>query len=132
MTGLPLTGGCNCGAVRFEVTAPLVGASYCHCKRCQRRSGTAASANAADPIGIRIGRLRRRSRRPAQRPPVRELRRTVGADTGRWPPPAPAEPPRGEVSRASLPHGEELLFRGLFAPVRRAVHLKPGNALRYA
>lgn len=22
MTGLPLTGGCNCGAVLFEVTAP--------------------------------------------------------------------------------------------------------------
>jgi len=43
---LPLTGGCNCGAITFEVTAPLVGASYCHCKRCQRRSGTAASASA--------------------------------------------------------------------------------------
>lgn len=43
---LPLTGGCNCGAVRFELTAPLVGAGYCHCTRCQRRSGTAASAQA--------------------------------------------------------------------------------------
>ena len=46
MTDFPLTGGCNCGAVRFEVTEPLVVASYCHCKRCQRRSGAAASANA--------------------------------------------------------------------------------------
>jgi hypothetical protein len=46
MTNMPLTGGCNCGAVRFEVTAPLLTASYCHCKRCQRRSGAAASANA--------------------------------------------------------------------------------------
>ena len=46
MNNFPLTGGCNCGAVRFEVTAPLVVASYCHCKRCQRRSGAAASANA--------------------------------------------------------------------------------------
>jgi hypothetical protein len=34
MPDLPLTGGCNCGAVRFEVTAPLVAASYCHCRRC--------------------------------------------------------------------------------------------------
>jgi hypothetical protein len=42
----PITGGCNCGAVRFEVTAPLVAAGYCHCKRCQRRTGTAASVNA--------------------------------------------------------------------------------------
>jgi hypothetical protein len=46
MTRLPLTGGCNCGAVRYEVTAPLVAASYCHCRRCQRRSGAAASPNA--------------------------------------------------------------------------------------
>ena len=42
----PAQGGCNCGAVRFEVTEPLVLASYCHCTRCQRRSGAAASANA--------------------------------------------------------------------------------------
>ena len=44
---LPLTGGCGCGAVRFEIDAPLVAASYCHCTRCQRRTGTAASANGA-------------------------------------------------------------------------------------
>ena len=42
----PLTGGCNCGTVRFEVTAPLAGASYCHCRRCQRRTGTASSSSA--------------------------------------------------------------------------------------
>ena len=42
-----LTGGCNCGAVRFEITEPLVSARYCHCTRCQRRTGTAASASAA-------------------------------------------------------------------------------------
>ena len=47
----PLRGGCGCGAVRFEVTAPLVSANYCHCTRCQRRSGTAASANAAPQRG---------------------------------------------------------------------------------
>lgn len=39
----PLTGGCNCGAVRFEVRAPFAAAGYCHCTRCQRRTGTAAS-----------------------------------------------------------------------------------------
>ena len=42
----PMTGGCLCGGVRFEVTEPLVSASYCHCTRCQRRTGTAASAQA--------------------------------------------------------------------------------------
>ena len=42
----PLTGGCLCGGVRYEVDAPLVSAGYCHCTRCQRRTGTAASAQA--------------------------------------------------------------------------------------
>jgi hypothetical protein len=51
MPELPLTGGCGCGAVRFEVTEPLVSANYCHCTRCQRRTGTAASANASPARG---------------------------------------------------------------------------------
>lgn len=42
-----LRGGCGCGAVRFEITQPLVSARYCHCTRCQRRTGTAASASAS-------------------------------------------------------------------------------------
>lgn len=41
-----LAGGCDCRAVRFEVTAPLGAARYCHCTSCQRRTGTAASASA--------------------------------------------------------------------------------------
>jgi hypothetical protein len=51
MPDLPLTGGCLCGGVRFEVTAPLLGAGYCHCKRCQRRTGTAAAYSAAAEPG---------------------------------------------------------------------------------
>ena len=45
----PLTGGCACGTVRFEVTAPFDSAGYCHCKRCQRRSGALWALNAAVP-----------------------------------------------------------------------------------
>lgn len=44
--GAALTGGCGCGSVRFEISAPLVAAAYCHCTRCQHRSGTAAAASA--------------------------------------------------------------------------------------
>lgn len=44
--GLALTGGCLCGGVRFELTAPPLTAGYCHCTRCQRRTGTGASAQA--------------------------------------------------------------------------------------
>jgi hypothetical protein len=44
--GLPLTGGCGCGAVRFEISAPLRDtAVYCHCTRCQRRTGAGAAAS---------------------------------------------------------------------------------------
>jgi hypothetical protein len=51
MAGVPLTGGCLCGGVRFQVDAPLVVASYCHCTRCQRRTGTAVSAQARIATG---------------------------------------------------------------------------------
>jgi hypothetical protein len=39
-------GGCLCDTVRFELTAPPIVAGYCHCTRCQRRTGAAASAQA--------------------------------------------------------------------------------------
>jgi hypothetical protein len=41
-----LTGGCMCGGVRFEVTEAPLFAGYCHCTRCQRRTGTAAAVSA--------------------------------------------------------------------------------------
>jgi hypothetical protein len=43
--------------VRFEVTEPLVSAVYCHCTRCQRRTGAAAAATAmTEPGSLRITR----------------------------------------------------------------------------
>src|SRR3954463_14058069 len=55
MASTPLTGGCGCGAVRFELTEPPVRAVYCHCTRCQRRTGTAASASAVvAPGSVRV------------------------------------------------------------------------------
>jgi hypothetical protein len=56
-TTYPLTGGCMCGAVRYEVDAPLEQAGYCHCTRCQRRTGGSASVSArVAPGSFRIGR----------------------------------------------------------------------------
>jgi hypothetical protein len=46
MAEAPLTGGCLCGQVRFEITKPPQFAGYCHCTRCQRRTGTAAAVSA--------------------------------------------------------------------------------------
>jgi hypothetical protein len=52
---MSLTGGCGCGAVRFEIDAPLLSALYCHCTRCQRRTGAAAAASARiEPGSLRI------------------------------------------------------------------------------
>ena len=45
MPELPLKCGCLCRGVRWEVTEPPVLAGYCHCTRCQRRTGSAASAS---------------------------------------------------------------------------------------
>jgi hypothetical protein len=53
-----LTGACLCGGVRFELSEPPDYATYCHCTRCQRRSGTAASAEGriqADTLTILSG-----------------------------------------------------------------------------
>ena len=40
-------GGCLCGAIRYRVTAPPVRVSFCHCRFCQRVTGT---AYAVEPI----------------------------------------------------------------------------------
>ncbi|HUZ84385.1 MAG TPA: GFA family protein [Gaiellales bacterium] len=40
------SGSCLCGAIRFTLSAPPAHAGYCHCTRCQKRTGTAASAQA--------------------------------------------------------------------------------------
>jgi hypothetical protein len=46
-----LTGGCLCGAVRFVVTQPPRGLMFCHCRRCQRRTGTAFAVGAITQPG---------------------------------------------------------------------------------
>ena len=46
---LPLAGGCLCGQLRFEVTEAPTVACYCHCTRCQGRTGSGSSAQALVP-----------------------------------------------------------------------------------
>jgi hypothetical protein len=47
MVGQHFSGGCHCGAVRFEVEADLAGAIACNCSRCQKLGAILTFAPAA-------------------------------------------------------------------------------------
>jgi hypothetical protein len=36
----PYTGGCACGAIRYEIPSQPVSMSHCQCRHCQQKSGT--------------------------------------------------------------------------------------------
>ena len=59
-----LDGGCSCGAVRYRLrSAPMI-THCCHCRMCQRQSGTAFAVNAlieADRVELTAGAPVRRS-----------------------------------------------------------------------
>jgi hypothetical protein len=40
-----LRGGCNCGAVRYEIASTPLAVIACHCTSCRRQSGAAFSVN---------------------------------------------------------------------------------------
>jgi hypothetical protein len=55
---LPLTGGCQCGAVRYEIRAQPLTVYACHCTECQRQSASAFSLSlvvARDAVVIIAG-----------------------------------------------------------------------------
>lgn len=50
MTGFAaVTGGCLCGAVRYEVTAPALDVYHCHCSICRKCQGALYATNAVVP-----------------------------------------------------------------------------------
>ena len=51
-------GGCTCGEVRYRITSPPLIVHCCHCRWCQRETGTAFALNAmieADRVELRSG-----------------------------------------------------------------------------
>ena len=54
----PAEGGCDCAAVRFELTSAPMFVHCCHCRWCQRETGAAFAVNAlieADRLILRKG-----------------------------------------------------------------------------
>jgi hypothetical protein len=45
----PLTGGCLCGAVRYEIAAEPVVTGHCYCEDCRRTSATARATHVMVP-----------------------------------------------------------------------------------
>lgn len=43
---LPITGGCLCGAVRYEASEAPVSVVWCHCASCRRHTGAPAAVYA--------------------------------------------------------------------------------------
>jgi hypothetical protein len=52
MTTSAITGGCQCGAVRYEISEPLHDVSHCHCSMCRKAHGS---------LFVSFGRARRDS-----------------------------------------------------------------------
>lgn len=48
------TGGCLCGAVRYEITGPLRQVVACHCEQCRRTSGHFVAATASRREHVRL------------------------------------------------------------------------------
>lgn len=46
---MTMTGGCLCGAIKYELTEAPAMMGVCHCKNCQRQAGSAFSTLAAVP-----------------------------------------------------------------------------------
>lgn len=46
----PFTGGCRCGAIRYEASAEPIFFGHCHCRDCQYASGGAFSSILAVPV----------------------------------------------------------------------------------
>ena len=81
---LPLTGGCQCGACRYEITAAPRSAYTCHCTACQNHTGSAFSmAVLVDEADFR---MTRGTLKPIERKgdSGRTVPRFVCPDCGSW------------------------------------------------
>ena len=58
---MKLTGGCQCGSVRYEITANRTGLYVCHCRECQKQSSSAFGISVIVPaqgFALKQGRIK--------------------------------------------------------------------------
>jgi len=90
MSDVVVTGGCLCGAVRYEVTGPFRRAGHCHCSRCRKHSGAGALTQgrvARRHFALLSGEARIRVFRPAPGAAVKAFCADCGSSLfgGTWP-----------------------------------------------
>jgi hypothetical protein len=80
------TGGCACGAVRYALKSRPMITHCCHCKDCQRQTGSAFVINAlieTDRIEVEKGEIAP-SRMPTDSGRVHDVYRCTGCGTALW------------------------------------------------
>jgi hypothetical protein len=99
---LPLQGGCQCGAVRYRVTARPGWVGHCHCRMCQRAHGAPVVpwlVVAAEGVTFTKGALKRyRSSDKAERGFCGDC----GTPLAWIPTPRPDKPPRIDMALSTL------------------------------
>lgn len=52
--GVRASGGCLCGAVRYQIVGPLSGVVNCHCSKCRRFHGNIAAYVSTNPDSLKM------------------------------------------------------------------------------
>jgi len=51
---MAVTGGCLCGAVRYELTAPMLFGGFCYCIDCRKSSGSHSASMAVPEAAVKL------------------------------------------------------------------------------
>lgn len=51
---MAVTGGCLCGAVRYELTAPMLFGGFCYCVDCRKSSGSHSASMAVPEAAVQV------------------------------------------------------------------------------
>jgi hypothetical protein len=86
----PITGGCLCGGVRYEVRGEFLRAGHCHCSRCRKHSGAAVGTQGRvrrEDFRLLSGEELIRVYRPAEGAAVKAFCSVCGSSLfgGEWP-----------------------------------------------